>query len=266
MIANRGSDTMHTLQQQIQRDAYTYPYHYIPQFRPQMRLSCQWNFAPSYLAAINLVSAWLREMLENYTEQTQWRHLDIGCGDGALIHHLKHSSEFDTAVLFEGVDTDSNAIAWAKMFNPEISFHEVDLNVLPEGMYDSATLIEVAEHIPPAQLASFMGACAKRLRLGGQMFVTVPSVEKRLESKHHQHFCISKLRLLFAEEFEIIYIGGFERYDAISRLVAYAAYRSAIRVEFGPATRLLIKKLQKKFAKGRGCGRLLAVVRRKEES
>jgi len=254
---------MHTLQQQIQKDAYIYPYHYIPQFRPGMRLARQWSFAPSYLAAINLVSAWLREMLENYTEHAQWRHLDIGCGDGALIHHLRHSSEIDKAVLFEGVDSDLKAIAWAKMFNPEIFFYENDLNVLPEGVYDSATLIEVAEHIPPTQLASFVGACAKRLRLGGQMFVTVPSVEKRLERKHHQHFCISQLRSLFGEKFEIIYIGGFERYDLISRLIAYGAYRSAIRVEFGPATRLLIKKLQRKFATGRGCGRLLEVVWRK---
>lgn len=183
--------------QSIQANQYAFPYHYIPEARKRLHLSRHWGFAPSYMAALGLVAERLRPVAE--AAGPDWRHIDIGCGDGALVHHLSRVHGLSEGQI-AGVDIDKRAIAWARMFNPRADLHAGDMAAL-EGGYHSASLIEVLEHVPPKALSDFVGDAARLLRSGGLMVVTVPSVEKKVAGKHFQHFSFEHIRSVLEPEF-----------------------------------------------------------------
>lgn len=191
--------------QSIQADQYSFPYHYIPEACTRLYLSRHWGFAASYMAALGLAADRLRSVAD--VEGADWRHIDIGCGDGVLVHHLTRLHGL-TEGQIAGVDIDGCAITWERMFNPYADLHAGDMTAL-EGGYDSATLIEVLEHVPPDLLSGFVRDAAQLLRPDGLIVVTVPSVEKKLAEKHFQHFTFEHIRGLLAPHFLGIKCAGF---------------------------------------------------------
>lgn len=247
----------------LQAGEYSFPYHYLPIPGPECRLTRSWNFAPSYLAALGLVSGWLKEKLSAHYGNRHWEHVDIGCGDGALIYHLSHNKEIAQRVTFSGVDYDQRAIKWAHMFNSAANLYGGDLGSLQSEKFDSASLIEVAEHIPPKELHQFVRKCANLLIPNGEMLVTVPSVAKILSAKHYQHFSPEIFREYFSQDFEIVSIYGFERYNLLSRIYSRLVYRTPLRIDSSHITRYLVSTLGRTFREIDQCGRLLVIVRKK---
>ncbi|WP_200344753.1 class I SAM-dependent methyltransferase, partial [Rhodovibrio sodomensis] len=107
---------MRSPQDQRQADAYAFPYHHLPALTPVPTISRYWSFAPSYVAGLWLVTDWMDRNLSANPNAGTWRHVDIGCGDGALLRHLRRRISADRLHL-TGVDTDHRAIAWARMLN-----------------------------------------------------------------------------------------------------------------------------------------------------
>lgn len=243
--------------QKIQADLYSFPYHYIPNGdNGGIYLARHWGFGASYIAALQLIAAWLRPIAE--AEREKWRHIDIGCGDGALIYYLSKISCFEEGV-FEGVDIDDRALSWAKIFNPEVSFYNnlSDLNL--KGKYSSATLIEVLEHIEPFEIDDFIKNVASVICQNGLLIVTVPSIEKPLAKKHYQHFDFVTISKILSPYFKEVKIFGFERYNTITKFLEFVRSNKILRLDSPILNRALINQLCKTYDNQKGCGRIIAI-------
>jgi hypothetical protein len=76
--------------------------------------------------------------------------------------------------------------------------------------FGDCSLIEVVEHIPPAQLPAFLGAVASVITDGGRLVLTVPHRNKPLIEKHHQHFVGEQLTQLLTAHFDDIRVIPFD--------------------------------------------------------
>lgn len=204
--------------QSIQAEEYAFPYHYIPEARRRLYLSRHWGFAPSYMAALELVAEQLRPIADE--SGAGWRHVDIGCGDGALVYHLTQLRGLAEGQI-AGVDIDERAIAWARMFNPGAKLHSGDMAAM-EGGYHSGSLVEVLEHVCPDALPDFIANAAALLRPRGLMVVTVPSVEKPLIKKH------------FSTSRSTVYATSWSLISTISRFMASRRWISLRRPSLSP--------------------------------
>lgn len=246
--------------QSIQAGQYAFPYHYIPEARKRLHLSRHWGFAPSYMAALGLVAERLRPVAE--AAGPDWRHIDIGCGDGALVHYLSRLHGLAEGQI-AGVDIDERAIAWARMFNPRADLHAGDMAAL-DGGYHSASLIEVLEHVPPDALPGFVADAARLLRPGGLMVVTVPSVEKKVAEKHFQHFSFAQVRAVLEPHFDGLEVQGFERQDWLTRTLFALRLNPVVRIDAPALNRLAVRRLGRLHSQQSGCGRLFVTGRRKD--
>jgi len=101
------------------------------------------------------------------------RHLDVGCGPGTLIGLL------DERFVSTGIDISTTAIDYARREYATESkrFFAVSAQTLPDECrdYDAATIVEVVEHLSPADLDEVLRATIGRLRPGGKLVVTTPN-------------------------------------------------------------------------------------------
>ena len=99
------------------------------------------------------------------------RILDIGCGDGSFLSHLK-----DKGLDVFGVDTSRNAVLYAKEKNSLDIFcgNLKDVN-FPPRFFDVITMWHVLEHIPyPIQL---FAEVKRVMKDDGLLFISVPDIE-----------------------------------------------------------------------------------------
>lgn len=247
---------------QLQSNEYRFPYHYIPTLENgAIQLSRRWGFAPSYIAALKLTEDWLRRIAKP-SQHSTWEHIDLGCGDGAFIFYLNKLLK-GADVRFSGSDFDEGAIQWAKMFNPGIEFYCDDISNLEKEKYRSASLIEVAEHIPPAELPEFVKSIADLLAKDGQLLVTVPHKNKRLYDKHFQHFSYESLAAAFEEYFEVVDVRGFEYQKGWNKLIYRFINTKRFYFEFPWLTNYYVKKLSKKHTGQKGVGRVIMELKKR---
>ncbi|MGC6412380.1 MAG: class I SAM-dependent methyltransferase [Candidatus Puniceispirillaceae bacterium] len=244
---------------EVQSSQYRFPYHYLPTVNGFPNFSKFWGFSASYIAAINLFVIWLKN--EKAAGATHL-HMDYGCGDGGFIYHVKELNTFDN-VDFWGIDFDENAINWAKQFSQSETFICGDLANLPSLKYDSGSLIEVYEHIPPKECRNFLANIANSLKKDASLFVTVPSTEKKVSAKHYRHFDFETLLNEFDEYFIVEDIFGFERKNFFSKIIMRVFYSRWWTIETIATNRLLINSLQSKHSHLKGCGRIGLILRRK---
>lgn len=251
--------------QNIQSDQYNFPYHYLPVFEEgKTRLTRQWNWAPSYISALKLISNWVN--LLEIPHNTSWRHIDVGCGDGALIYHMSQRFTDRENIAWTGIDYDRSAIQWALMLNdPETTtFVAGDINTSCQvEVYDSATLIEVAEHIPPEQLDSFVKAISMALKPGAELIVTVPHANKTVQKKHYQHFTFESLAHYFTPHFEVVDMKGFESTTRFTKWLRKMIMNRTYVFTWEQPTKIVVNQLAKTFDNEEGIGRILARFRKK---
>ncbi|HBJ36514.1 MAG TPA: hypothetical protein DDZ51_17530 [Planctomycetaceae bacterium] len=246
--------------QEIQAAQYRFPYHYIPATDGRLFLSKAWAFAPSYVAALRIVGKELKQVEDS--EGSGFKHIDVGCGDGALLYFLVRSFGFDPKKL-TGVDFDTAAIAWARLFNPSMMLSSNGVEAIDEA-FSSATLIEVLEHIPPPDIPEFLSSVASRLKPGGKLVVTVPSVEKPVPKKHFQHFTFKTLRDLLTDRFDDVKISGFERTDRICRVINWARSNRWFNLDMPCLNQHAVQKLSRLHQSQAKCGRLFATCIKRE--
>jgi SAM-dependent methyltransferase len=101
------------------------------------------------------------------------RHLDVGCGPGTLIGLL------DDRFVSTGIDISSGEIDYARRAYGSDSkrFFALPARELPNECrdYDVATLVEVVEHLAPAELDDVVQSTIARLRPGGKLVLTTPN-------------------------------------------------------------------------------------------
>ena len=124
-----------------------------------------------------------------------------------------------------GVDYSERAIGLAKAMNhdlPQLRFEQLDITAphpLPGS--DAAILMEVFEHIPPADAGEFLRGVHSLLVPGGTLLLTVPHVNHALEPKHFRHFTAASLSEALEEQFEIVEIIPFEREGLARKLLNF---------------------------------------------
>jgi len=162
---------------QEQDDQYQFPYHYIPHFLADNTATrvrdLDWGF--DYLACLY----YAKKSVEDRSPKSV---LEVGCGDGAIIGAI--DQDIPRRV---GVDLSSKAIAFAKAFHSNVDFKPIDANKLTET-FDAVIAVEVLEHIPDDQVTAFLQSLANRTNKGGIIYISVPSINLPLYSKHYRHY------------------------------------------------------------------------------
>ncbi len=97
--------------------------------------------------------------------------LDVGCGEGVLVHSW--ALRFDTARVV-GIDLQEDSIqaGWAQRQAPNLEYRVMKAENLPfaDGEFELACAIEVLEHVPdPEHTLAEMARCSSR-----HLLVSVP--------------------------------------------------------------------------------------------
>jgi SAM-dependent methyltransferase len=171
----------------IQEGQYEFPYHYIPKLngsRAQRHRVLGWGF--EYLCYQHHIVDTVRGLSPRSV-------LEVGCGDGNFIGALGSGVPHRV-----GADFSERAISFARAFNPDVTFHAVDAAEIDE-QFDVVAAIEVLEHIPDEQVASFLRVLFERAKPGGYVLISVPSVILPLNKKHFRHYSEELLRAQVAD-------------------------------------------------------------------
>jgi SAM-dependent methyltransferase len=243
-----------------QEAEYVFPYHFIPTAGDDgFSTTRHWSWGVHYLGGLHLVQSLLRQ--HDFSSL-----VDIGCGDGRFLADLRQV--YPKASL-TGLDYSERSIAFAKAFAPSVDFEATDIIATPPGeTFDVVTLIEVFEHIPPAEADDFLAAVNARLKSGGIVILTVPHMNSPLIEKHYRHFTSSSLRGALESHFTIDEIGYFDRAGSVAFRCLKTALGGGGR-QFVITNRALNRMLWRTYlrrqlhvADERDCLRLYAVVRR----
>ena len=108
--------------------------------------------------------------LDRLGVQSNLRILDLGCGTGAMLPHLRRFG------AVEGVDADERAIGFCRS-RGESHVHLLESDELPFGneSFDLVTAFDVLEHIEDDRRA--LAEARRVLRPGGTLMITVPAYE-----------------------------------------------------------------------------------------
>lgn len=182
--------------QQLQEDQYKFPYHYVPEWGNNMFTQVQamrWGY--EYASYVEFVVGLLEEMSPK-------KVIDIGCGDGRLVYEIRKNLP---AVEVSGADYSAQAIGFAKAFSPSIEFYVGDITdpLFSIGTYDTVTLVETLEHIPPETIDGFVDGLSRLLESGGRLIVTVPHANVPVSKKHYQHFTLEHLEGMLSRHFTL---------------------------------------------------------------
>jgi SAM-dependent methyltransferase len=98
--------------------------------------------------------------------------LDVGCGEGVLVH--RWAERLGSATRVVGIDLEEESIqaGWAERQAPNLEYRTMPAESLPfaQDEFDLASAIEVLEHVPdPEHTLSEMARCAER-----HLLVSVP--------------------------------------------------------------------------------------------
>jgi len=148
---------------------YQLPYHYLVSL-DQVQVGKVMDTGLEYYC-------YLRQAMDLVESESYETLVDIGCGDGRLVSHLapQHSDR-----TYHGVDVSERSILLAQGLNYEIknaSFFAMDAADMTD-QYD---------------VPSFTQSLFDRLKPGGRLVVTVPSVVIPMQKKHFRHYDIDLL-------------------------------------------------------------------------
>jgi 2-polyprenyl-3-methyl-5-hydroxy-6-metoxy-1,4-benzoquinol methylase len=121
---------------------------------------------------VRRLMAGFERTLDELMERTQPRSLlDVGCGEGVLVHRWALRLP-DTRVVGIDLQEESIQAGWSQRQAPNLQYRTMGADDLPfaDGEFDLATAIEVLEHVPdPEHTLTEMARCA-----GRHLLVSVP--------------------------------------------------------------------------------------------
>jgi 2-polyprenyl-3-methyl-5-hydroxy-6-metoxy-1,4-benzoquinol methylase len=180
------------------------------------------------------------------------RHLDVGCGPGTLIGLL------DDRFSSTGIDISTTEIAHARREYESESkrFFAVSPRALPDDSrdFDVATVVEVIEHLAPADVDDVLRATIERLRPGGKLVVTTPNFRSawplvemlvnrfgqvKYASQHINRFTPRRLRqLLHGLELEHVRVHSYLALAPFAAPLGWRLPDLLARLERGPLERV----------------------------
>jgi 2-polyprenyl-3-methyl-5-hydroxy-6-metoxy-1,4-benzoquinol methylase len=121
--------------------------------------------------ARRLMAGFERDLDELLARADPGSLLDVGCGEGVLVHKWAQRLAGRRIV---GIDLEEESVqaGWAQRQAPNLEYRVMPAENLPfaDGEFDLASAIEVLEHVPdPAHTLAEMARCASR-----HLLVSVP--------------------------------------------------------------------------------------------
>jgi len=118
-----------------------------------------------------LMATFERTLAELFAQAAPTSLLDVGCGEGVLVHAWAQAIAPARVV---GIDLEEPSIqaGWAERQAPNLEYKVMKAEALPfsDGEFDVASAIEVLEHVPdPAHTIAEMARVAQR-----HLLVSVP--------------------------------------------------------------------------------------------
>ncbi len=103
------------------------------------------------------------------------RLLDAGCGAGEPV--ARYFIERGDTVT--GIDLSEQMLKLARQRVPKATFHKMDLRTLefPPESFDAMTAVYVVFHIPRVEHAALFAGCARVLKPGGVLLLTLATRE-----------------------------------------------------------------------------------------
>ena len=232
--------------QLIQSQEYSFPYHYIPSINSKgdYLLTRVWGYAKSWLAASQIINSYIKSYCSK-----GGLHIDLGCGDGALINFLNTQNNYNFRFL--GIDYDKKGIEWAKIFNTSRNVIFKSQDILQDERKlkykaDTLSLVEVIEHIPPKKLNKFLERSSLLLKENGFLMLTVPHENKVLEKKHFQHFSFRSLENKLARYYRVKEIWGFESMPLYLKIIRKLLESDSHNFEIKFLSKIFVRQLAKK--------------------
>jgi SAM-dependent methyltransferase len=130
------------------------------------------KYGSSNPAVRRMMAAFERSLDELLTRAEPRSLLDVGCGEGVLVHRWAERLGAQTRVVGIDLEEESIQAGWAERRAPNLEYRTMAAENLPfaENEFDLATAIEVLEHVPdPAHTVAEMARCAER-----HLLVSVP--------------------------------------------------------------------------------------------
>jgi 2-polyprenyl-3-methyl-5-hydroxy-6-metoxy-1,4-benzoquinol methylase len=129
------------------------------------------KYGSTNLLVRRLMTGFERTLDELLTSAGPHSLLDVGCGEGVLVHQWAQRLGERRVV---GIDLEEQSIqaGWSRRQAPNLEYHVMRAENLPfaENEFDLATAIEVLEHVPdPEHTLAEMARCAER-----HLLVSVP--------------------------------------------------------------------------------------------
>ena len=166
----------------LQEEQYAFPYHYLAQLpvgrAPQIGRVLRWGF--EYLSYMSYILDQIRDIAPTSV-------LDVGCGDGWMLNTLSRRPYLRAGTRLHGIDLSSRALAFARAFGTDVTFSLENIQNI-QDRHELVCLIEVLEHIPDVDIASFVRGVANTITDGGYLIVSVPTTVVPTHPKHYRHY------------------------------------------------------------------------------
>jgi 2-polyprenyl-3-methyl-5-hydroxy-6-metoxy-1,4-benzoquinol methylase len=130
------------------------------------------KYGSSNPAVRRMMAGFERSLDELLAREGQRALLDVGCGEGVLVHRWAERLGRETRVVGIDLEEESIQAGWAERQAPNLEYHTMPAENLPfaQDEFDLASAIEVLEHVPdPEHTVSEMARCAER-----HLLVSVP--------------------------------------------------------------------------------------------
>jgi SAM-dependent methyltransferase len=130
------------------------------------------KYGSSNPAVRRMMAAFERSLDELLARAEPRSLLDVGCGEGVLVHRWAERLGVQTRVVGIDLEEDSIQAGWAERQAPNLEYRTMLAENLPfaDNEFDLASAIEVLEHVPdPAHTVAEMARCAER-----HLLVSVP--------------------------------------------------------------------------------------------
>ncbi|NVM18599.1 MAG: class I SAM-dependent methyltransferase [Candidatus Lokiarchaeota archaeon] len=183
----------------IQEDQYSFPYHYLIETKNDRLSFKKFIYGFEYFTYLTLIK---NRIIKLKPESI----IDIGSGDGKLIYELCKNQQFYTSInRIIGIDKVKKAISFANAFNEseKVRFFSEDILNFKSKSFDVGILMEVIEHFSDKDLNKLIEKISELISIDGFLFVSVPSKNQKLQSKHFRHYDKNDLIELFKNKFKV---------------------------------------------------------------
>ena len=208
----------------IQEEQYHFPYHHLShESGGGFYLFRHLFWGLDHYTYINYV---INEVLRHKFKSLA----DVGCGEGRILFEL--SSHMPETSL-QGYDISESALHFARGFSkiPLFVNHDITLQKI-EAPVEAIISCEVIEHIKPDEVDAYCKHIADSLVDGGIFFITTPTTNLPVNSKHYQHFTQESLKKYLEPYFiveDITFLNVYNTWSKfLNKIIANRFYLSNI--------------------------------------